>query len=439
MAKYNFNYDKGERDKEEEVHDNFIVQNISSFWEANSESETDSSEENMDHESSKLSYQSVKQKINKQYDTNIVHKYSTVLDVFTRYIQCYQVLYSEASYYCNWKLNMIMLPCMFLSTSCSVMSPFKFKRIRETLLFSILNGFITFLLAIVNYLKLDANAEAHKISAYQYAKLKSQIEFNSGEVLLHENDPYLSSNRHVKHLLKQWEKQYASSYENKIIYEKEKGEKYEEYMSVKKDKENKFVSKVETIMIGIKESLKNIEDNNHFTLPKHIVEKYATIYNMNIFLYIKRIDTYKNILVHQLRNVKNEIRFYSEKMNKYQKNIQQNMQQNTQQNMQQNDNILAMKDRCKILYTQKNNILRELFELNKGYTMIDSMLQQELINIDIYTRYWYLFYFQNILNCLFSCFGKTPYYVLPKRYKVATRVGFEDDEGNFLLEKVLNT
>ena len=95
MAKYNFNYDKGEKD--EEVHDNFIVQNISSFWEANSESETDSSEENMDHESSKLSYQSVKQKINKQYDTNIVHKYSTVLDVFTRYIQCYQVLYSEAS------------------------------------------------------------------------------------------------------------------------------------------------------------------------------------------------------------------------------------------------------------------------------------------------------------------------------------------------------
>ena len=37
---------------------------------------------------------------------------------------------------------------------------------------------------------------------------------------------------------------------------------------------------------------------------------------MNIFLYIKSIDTYKNVLLNDLRNVKNEIRFY----NKYMQN-----------------------------------------------------------------------------------------------------------------------
>jgi len=405
-----------------------IKHNIDTFWEANSESETDSSEEDLHHDekSGKLSYHKLKQKINKKYDINIVYKYSTTLDVFTRYIQCYQVLYSEASYYCNWKLNMIMLPCMFLSTSCSVMSPFKFNKIRETLLFSILNGIITFLLAIVNFLKLDANAEAHKISAYQYGKLKSQIEFNSGELLINENDPYLNNTYHIKNLIKQWEKQYVSIYESKTLFIKDKTSHYENLLNKKKMKETEFIEKVEKIMISIKESLKNIEDNNHFTLPKHIVKKYATIYNMNIFLYIKRIDTYKNILFQDLCNVKNEIRFYSQKLN------------NEKPLHNDDQNIENLKNRCKFLYNKKNILLRELFELNKGYTLIDSMLQQELINIDLYTRYYYLFYIQKIINCLFL-FSKNKINVLPNNYKNSTKVGLEDENGVFLLEKVLNT
>ena len=100
---------------------------------------------------------------------------------------------------------MFMLPCMFLSTTCSVMASFKFNKIRETLLLSILNGIIAFLLAIINYLKLDANAEAHKISAYQYSKLKAQIEFNSGETLLQDNDPFLSDNHYITEQMKQWD------------------------------------------------------------------------------------------------------------------------------------------------------------------------------------------------------------------------------------------
>ena len=246
---------------------------------------------------------------------NIVHKYSTALDVFVRYIQCYHILYSESSYYCNCKLNMFMLPCMFLSTTCSVMASFKFNKIRETLLLSILNGVIAFLLAIINYLKLDANAEAHKISAYQYSKLKAQIEFNSGEILLQDNDPFLSDNHYVTEQMKQWDK-HNKTLLSPEIFDKERARKYDELMTLKTQKEKQFIEKVEKIMVGIKESLKNIEDNNHFALPKHIINKYSTIYNMNIFLYIKSIDTYKNVLLNDLRNVKNEIRFY----NKYMQN-----------------------------------------------------------------------------------------------------------------------
>ena len=353
----------------EDVSQNEIIEKINGFWEANSESESESSldeftENNHEKNSGKISFRKLKRKIHRQYDMNIVHKYSTALDVFVRYIQCYHILYSESSYYCNCKLNMFMLPCMFLSTTCSVLASFKFNKIRETLLLSILNGVIAFLLAIINYLKLDANAEAHKISAYQYSKLKAQIEFNSGEILLQDNDPFLSDNHYVTEQMKQWDK-HNKTLLSPEIFDKERARKYDELMTLKTQKEKQFIEKVEKIMVGIKESLKNIEDNNHFALPKHIINKYSTIYNMNIFLYIKSIDTYKNVLLNDLRNVKNEIRFY----NKYMQN----------KDLQMNDSI---KEKYIQLYKQNNHLLRDFFELNKGYTLIDSMLQQEIINMN---------------------------------------------------------
>ena len=47
-----------------------------------------------------------------------------------------------------------------------------------------LNAFIAFLLAVVSDMKLDAQAEAHKISAHQYDKLQSVCEFSSGYCLM---------------------------------------------------------------------------------------------------------------------------------------------------------------------------------------------------------------------------------------------------------------
>ena len=60
----------------------------------------------------------------------------------------------------------------------------------ETLYFTIeivapgINVAIACLIAIINYLKLDASAEAHKTTAHQYDKLLTSVEFTSGEVLL---------------------------------------------------------------------------------------------------------------------------------------------------------------------------------------------------------------------------------------------------------------
>ena len=381
-----------------------VIKNVHEFWEANSESESESSEcegggEGQGGEGGTrkkvrlLSFRKLKQKMYNQYDVSIVHKYSTALDLFVRYIQCYHILYSEASYYCNYKLNLFMLPCLFLSTSCSVLMAIQYDGINMPMLLSILNGCVTFLLAMINHLKLDANAEAHKISAYQYAKLKSQIEFHSGELLLYENDPLLSN---------------ASS---------GGGGREGGVEGAKDKKEKEFIQKVHSIIVMIKETLKNVEDNNNFSLPPHILSKYSTIYNMNIFLHIKSIDTYKNIVLNDLRNVKNEMRFYSK------------MGQTKDE---------SLKEKYMVLYEKKNRLLQEFLELNKGYSLVDSMLQQEITNIGLYTRYWGLFYLQNIMDALVACYGRDRRWnILPRGYKKSTEIGYRDANGDYLLEKVL--
>ena len=55
------------------------------------------------------------------------------------------------------------------------------------------NAFIAFLLGVINFMKLDAKSEAHKISSHQYDKLQHNMEFHSGLVLLFSN-PILSKN-----------------------------------------------------------------------------------------------------------------------------------------------------------------------------------------------------------------------------------------------------
>ena len=164
-------------------------------------------------------------------------------------------------------------------------------------------------------------------------------------------------------------------------------------------------------MSSIKETLKNVEDNNNFSLPRHILCKYSVICNTNIFLYIKSIDNYKNILLNELCNVKNEIRFYTKQG-------------------QENNNEL--RDKYKTLYQRKNELLRNFLEMNKGYTLIDKMLQQELVNVELKTRYWLLFRLQTFFR-----YTGININVLPDEYKKSIQIGYRDKEGKYLLEKVL--
>ena len=131
----------------------------------------------------KLKYIEVEKSIDKYY-TNMNEKYSSAFDILACYLKGHKIIYMESKNFCESKLNLLMMPAILLSTAATVVSAVVQNMSWGSYLLSGINAFIAFLLALVNYFKLDAASEAHKISAHQYDKLQSSVEFTSGSVLL---------------------------------------------------------------------------------------------------------------------------------------------------------------------------------------------------------------------------------------------------------------
>tara|TARA_A100001011_G_scaffold399628_1_gene509218 strand:+ start:12445 stop:14178 length:1734 start_codon:yes stop_codon:yes gene_type:complete len=396
-----------------------ILHNIEEFWEANSESEDeDYLGKTAKHSLDQISFEKLKKKVYKDFEVTLIHRYSSALDILASYIKYHVIIYTEASYYCNFKLNLFMVPAILFSTICSVITGVTHNRDNMAIIVSSLNGFIAFLLAIINYLKLDASAEAHKISAYQYSKLKNYIEFSSGEILLFQ-DPVITNKNFISEQINMWQRNNEGNYSDTNTYKIERNKKLKEYYKYKSHLEKKLIDTIQNKIFEIKKSLKNIEDNNNFILPKHINRRYYNIYNINVFSYIKSVENYKLILLNDLRNVKNEIRFYR-----------------TMENTKMTEEIM---EKIKKLYKRKNSILTEFLELNKGFMLIDAMFQQEIKNINIRKKYWVIFKFQSFLKMIIKCFccKETQLDILPSGYRHCTHVGFIDEGGRYLLDKVL--
>ena len=206
----------------------------------------------------KVTYNDVKT-MNKYYDTDTIHKYSSALDILASYIKC-QNNYMEARFHVTTGLNFLMLPCIFLSAACSVLAPISTDYSWGEILMAATNAFISFILAIINFLKLDAAGEAHKISSHQYDKLQSFVEFSSGEVLLFSH-PILSKGG-INHRWDEYNKGLLITAKglNQIQIQEQQRAKYQYLLDVKKEAEYALLkdmkSKIQDVekIIEIKEN-----------------------------------------------------------------------------------------------------------------------------------------------------------------------------------------
>jgi hypothetical protein len=126
----------------------------------------------------------IKKYVNDVFTTNLVTLTSTHLDMIGSYLNSQKMIYTESSYYTSTWLNYLMIPTIIISAGASVISGIEDQIPHAPLIISCITAFSAFLLSVINYLKLDAASEAHKISAHQYDKLHSHIMFFSGKSLL---------------------------------------------------------------------------------------------------------------------------------------------------------------------------------------------------------------------------------------------------------------
>jgi hypothetical protein len=185
---------------------------------------------------------------------------SCALDIIAVYLKGQKNIYMESKLYCQQILNILMLPAIFISALSSVLSlsfdNFEFNPI----LISSLNGFNTFLLSLISYLKLDAKAEAHRMSSDKFDNLQSQCEFKSGQVLLFD-------------------------------------------MIEKKKNLNKFLETIEKEVIEIKST-------NQFIIPERIRNRYIYTYSTNVFALVKELIIEQKIKKQKIDSITKKIKNY---------------------------------------------------------------------------------------------------------------------------------
>lgn len=181
---------------------------------------------------------------------------STILDIIAVYLKGQKILYTEAKTLCEQRLNKLMLPAIFNTAVCTILSLVLKDWEHGATIVSVLNGINAFILALINYLKLDAKAEAHRTAAYKFDKLQSRLEFNSGKELFAPED---NSGTNIIELIRQAEK-----------------------------------------------DIQEIKETNQFILPENIRYLFPKLHNTNVFAEVKKIQNREMLVTNRIKVLMNE-------------------------------------------------------------------------------------------------------------------------------------
>jgi hypothetical protein len=221
----------------------------------------------------KLTYQNVKNSLDKYYETE--DKYSDELDLLIAYLNGQKHMYIQAKELTQLKLNLLLFPSMMCSTSLTFFSPFIINYSWSGIFIAIINAVITACLSIIHYLKLESSVDFYIQLIDRYEKLENSLQLTISKLF---------------------------------------------FLEDKRENNNIIMQKIEEFELKMNE----IKDITIISIPSELKNVFPIIYHIHIFSFIKRIEIYKRNQIMKFKEIKNEIRYivwkYGNKMNNRVKN-----------------------------------------------------------------------------------------------------------------------
>ena len=266
-------------------------------------------------------------------------KLSTALDLISLYLKGQKMLYLEAKSYCEFYLYRLMIPAIIMSSVSSVISGIFYDNTTAVKVVSGTSALNTIILSLVNFYKLDAKAEAHKMTAYSFDQIISECEFTSGKILL--------SN----------------------VAENKKGETPAEQVNQGEKPIKYDIQYVQNFITQIEKKVKEVKEKNQFIIPDTIRYRYPTIYNKNMFMDVIKMHIDEMKFCNELKVICND-------------------EIDARNKIIGGDKSNRAREELKHFYVNKNEKITAILEYRKTRTECDVAILNELNNINYNGSKW---------------------------------------------------
>ena len=187
---------------------------------------------------------------------------STSLDILALYLKGQKIIYTESKTYCEKRLNTLMLPAIFIAAICSILTFILQGYSFGPIIISSFNVINSFILSIINYLKLAEKSQNHLMAAQRFHNLESRIELQSGRSL------FFGDSVNILNILEEIERE-----------------------------------------------IKEIQSSDQFIVPEAIRYRYPKTYSANLFAMVKEIKNKEMLIINELKSAVQEIYLKTEEKN----------------------------------------------------------------------------------------------------------------------------